>query len=194
MRWFKVLGGLLGAALLGALGSGLWDLFLKRFVLWCWDGSTTLASLGVAALRNTPYTDAARGSPHDTLLAFLFFIGCGFFGWFMRAVDPTPTAVAPASATPEQKAAALSRRVWIARGLLFGLFFLAALQLGQVRLTYRLVDDFSHNIAALTPLVEPKEAAAYRFAFTHMKSSEDFKALMGRMHERAKAAGVELPR
>lgn len=102
--------------------------------------------------------------------------------------------MAPASATPEQRAAALFRRVWIARGLLFALFLLAALQLGQVRLTYRLVDDFSHNIVALTPLVEPKEAAAYRFAFTHMKSREDFTALMGRMHERGKAAGVELPR
>jgi len=194
MKYAKILGGILGAILLGAVGSGLWDLFLKKFVLWIWDQSTTLASLGIAALRNTPYTDAAQGSPHETVITLLFFVTVFAFGWLMRAVEPRPSRAAPASATPEEKSRALLRRVWFARATLFGIFFFASLQLGQVRLTYRVVDDFGHNIAALAPLVEPKEAAAYRFAFTHIKSREDFKALMERMRERAQAAGVELPR
>lgn len=71
MRYVKFLGGLVGVILVGALGSAVWDLALKPAVPWLWDRTAAIASLGVAAIRNVPYQDAARGSPFDGLLSLV---------------------------------------------------------------------------------------------------------------------------
>jgi hypothetical protein len=97
-------------------------------------------------------------------------------------------------ASEDERIATLQKRIWVFGGLMFCILIFWSIQFGQIRKTYQIVDDFSHNIAAITPLLEAKEAATYRYAFTHMKSREDFKKLVETMRQRAEAVGIQLPR
>lgn len=192
MPYLKFTAGLLGAIVLGAVGSGVWDLLLKRVVFWVWDRTATLAAFGFSSIRNVPYQDAARGSPHESALYFLTFGVAIMFGLTIRKVDPPLNIQLPET---EQGLKLLRRRLrWIFRALVFAIFVFVNVQIGQVRLTYHVVDTFDRDIAALAPLIDPKEAARLRLAFTRMGSREDFVALMNQMVDRATAVGIELPR
>jgi hypothetical protein len=176
----------------GAVGSGVWDLFLKRAVFWLWDRTAALAAFGFSSIRNVPYQEAARGSPHESALYFLTFAVAIMFGLTISKVDPPLNIQLPET---EQEARLLRLRLrWIYRALVFAMFIFANIQIGQVRLTYHVVDTFDRDIAALAPLIDPKDAARLRLAFTRMESREDFLALMTQMADRAIAAGIELPR
>lgn len=111
----------------------------------------------------------------------------------MAKID-RPIWPVPDSATPEQKALAARRFRRVVRLLIISIFFFASFQIGQVGLTNKVANDFDYNMATLGPLIDPKEAAAFRVAFARMKTREDYLALMARMTDRAKVSGVELPR
>jgi hypothetical protein len=162
MRFAKIVAGLAGAIVLGAVGSGVWDLFLKPVVLWLWRWSASITGMAVSSVRNVPYHDAATASPHDTMLYLLVMLACGWLGTEMAKFD-SPWKV-PANATPEEKAAIYRRWRRVARPLTFAIFFFFSFQIGQARLTYQIADDLQHNIATIAPFVEAKEAAALRYA------------------------------
>jgi hypothetical protein len=172
----------------------VWDLALKRSVPWVWDRTATVASLGLSIIRNVPYQDAARGSPNDGVL-FLVSLGVAYlFGSAMARIAPLQVWRVPEAVTPEAKVLAATYRKRIESVVTIAIFVFLIFQIGQIRLTYKLTDDFSHNISALTPLVEPREAASFRVAFTHMQTREDHLRLVAAMKDRAKAVGIELPR
>lgn len=192
MRYVRIIGGILGAIVLGAVGSGAWDLLFRPFVFWLWSWSTSVGGFLLSSIRNVPYQDAARTSPHDTILYLAFLLAAFWFGGEMSKVDPVWRM--PADATPEDRAKVYQRWRRVARPLTVAIFVFITFQLGQARATYQVADSFQHNVEAIRGFIQPAEAASLRFAFTHMTSRDDYLALTTRMASYAKAAGIELPR
>lgn len=77
----KLIIGILGTIILGAIGSGLWDLALEPALTWCGRTFFTIATLGLSQLRNEIYIDIAKGF-HEALsilLVIFFFINTLIF-------------------------------------------------------------------------------------------------------------------
>jgi hypothetical protein len=64
----KKLIGALGVIILGALGSGLWEL-IKPLLGWGWSAVLTVATLGIDSLRDGIYADTAAAKPIGTMWA-----------------------------------------------------------------------------------------------------------------------------
>lgn len=64
----KALLSTLGVILLGALGSGLWEL-LKPLLNWGWSGLLTISTLGLTSLRDGIYANASGGRPVGIVVA-----------------------------------------------------------------------------------------------------------------------------
>jgi len=65
---------LAGAVLLGALGSGLWDLFLKDALFWLGTKSLAVATFGFQRIRDTAYIEAAKGHREIPSTVVLFCV------------------------------------------------------------------------------------------------------------------------
>jgi 4-hydroxybenzoate polyprenyltransferase len=61
---------LLGMILIGALGSGLWEGFLKQSLMWVGTFILDIATLGLNSLRDGMYLDAAKGTYERTAISF----------------------------------------------------------------------------------------------------------------------------
>jgi len=60
---------IIGLILLGALGSGLWDVFFRPVAIWIGLKLLTLATFGLESIRDSSYQSIAKG--HHERPAFL---------------------------------------------------------------------------------------------------------------------------
>src|SRR5271167_1724021 len=60
-RWKKVVFGIFATVLLGAFGSGLWEIALRPVGLWLGKAILTGATLGSAVVKDRIYVEAAKG-------------------------------------------------------------------------------------------------------------------------------------
>lgn len=67
--------GIFSTILLGAIGSGLWDIVLKSFYTWLGRELLTFVTLGLSSVKNSIYQDIAKGL-HEipSLRIFLYLI------------------------------------------------------------------------------------------------------------------------
>jgi hypothetical protein len=72
-KWKKICGTIVGTLLLGALGSGLWDLALHPAAQWCGTAILTVATLGSSAIKDDNFREAARGL-HEASSLQLFWL------------------------------------------------------------------------------------------------------------------------
>jgi hypothetical protein len=77
--------GLVGTIVVGALGSGVWDLALKPSAQWMGQLVLTAVTLGSGAMKDQIYREAAKGFHEAAALEMLIFLnacligGCGGF-------------------------------------------------------------------------------------------------------------------
>lgn len=96
-RWKKAVLGIVGAILIGAIGSGLWDVGVKPGGRWLGRAILDVATLGSASVKDATYREAARGYHEEAVLEiYSMFLGLitGFvFGIpiFMRPRKSRPT-------------------------------------------------------------------------------------------------------
>jgi hypothetical protein len=99
----KTLLSTLGVIVLGALGSGLWEL-IKPLLSWGWSGILTLSTLGMDSLRDEMYVDAATGASKSIgtvmavqLLGTLIMItGVAIISYIRISFRPNPHPLARA--------------------------------------------------------------------------------------------------
>ena len=83
----KVVLGIIGTIILGALGSGFWDLCLRDFFTWIGHGILSATTLGITSVRDSFYVEIAKGRTDRVgiyLLTFAFFFFGALMGVFMR--------------------------------------------------------------------------------------------------------------
>jgi hypothetical protein len=84
--WKKAIVAALGTILLGALGSGLWDLALKPSGRWMGNALLTAVTLGSSYLKDQVYIEAAKGYHEEgALRAYGLF--CAVIVWMCGAVS-----------------------------------------------------------------------------------------------------------
>src|SRR5260370_6846781 len=71
----------IGALILGALGSGLWELLFKPLLFWVSTLFLSIATLGINSLRDDLYVEIAKGHDPSGLLVFtvIIMLGLVFF-------------------------------------------------------------------------------------------------------------------
>lgn len=67
-RWILAI---LGTIVLGALGSGLWEVLVKPGLAWAGGAVLTISTLGLDSLRDQIYADVAIGSYERASLSIL---------------------------------------------------------------------------------------------------------------------------
>jgi hypothetical protein len=82
-----------GALITGAVGSGIWDLALKPLVLLLWRTSGALGGGLLAGIQDTPYGEAASGSPHDSFLYLSMLLVAAWFGREWAGRYPAPWTI-----------------------------------------------------------------------------------------------------
>jgi hypothetical protein len=98
--WKKVVLGLIATIILGAVGSGLWDLAGKPATQWFGQAILTGATLGSSAIKDATYREAAKGFHEASALALVGLISgasLGAWGGFMgyltvRTMRPKSTS------------------------------------------------------------------------------------------------------
>ena len=70
-RWFLAI---LATIILGALGSGLWDMIFKPTLAWAVGTVLTISTLGLDSLRDEIYADVAMGNYERASLSILSLI------------------------------------------------------------------------------------------------------------------------
>jgi len=77
--WRRI-AGLLGVVLIGALGSGLWDVIFKPGGQWVVRTLLTAVTLGSSVVKDAVYAEAAKG-PHEAASLYLVSILTGALTW-----------------------------------------------------------------------------------------------------------------
>lgn len=184
----------LGAILIGLVGSAIWDLFLKAVTLRILDILSEGASLGIASLRDIAYKNASQGSQNDALFAFCFFLCCWWFGYHLGRNNPSPLLPIPPDADSDKQVRIIRRRRYLSELFLFALFISLTFQIGSARLSNKIIDDFRCNMSILIRVVEPREAADLEYSFSQMASRDDFESIKTRMISIANNHAIQLPR
>lgn len=73
-KWKKISLGIAGTVLLGALGSGCWEIAVKPFGIWLGKLILTAATLGSSSIKDSIYREAAKGVHEASSLHLLFLI------------------------------------------------------------------------------------------------------------------------
>src|SRR5712692_8680373 len=83
----KIVLGIVGTILLGALGSGFWDLCLRDLFTWIGHGILSAITLGITSVRDSFYVEIAKGRTDRVgiyLVTFAFIFFGVLVGVFMR--------------------------------------------------------------------------------------------------------------
>jgi hypothetical protein len=114
--WKKVALGSLGTLVLGAFGSGLWELAFRPLGQWLGNGVLTAATLGSSFLRDQVYVEAAKGHHEASalqssqILCFLFLMLCAALigaALGIRSASKLPKK----SGTDEERQAEITARI-----------------------------------------------------------------------------------
>ncbi|MGB8479205.1 MAG: hypothetical protein WCE63_10225 [Acidobacteriaceae bacterium] len=81
-RWKKLILWSIGSLILGALGSGLWELALKPGGQWIAKAILTVATLGSISLKDGVYRQAAKGLHEEAALDVLVYFSLWTVGIF----------------------------------------------------------------------------------------------------------------
>lgn len=202
-NWHKVLLGSLGAILLGAVGSGVWDLALRRIVLASLSGLYSLGTLGVDSFRDRIYLEAARGfreMPSLLLLAVLAgtFLGIPSGALGFKLGRRVPRRADYATDDAFRQACDTYRHRWRRLAPLLGFVLIAftsfvLLELARLVQTNGVVAHFQQCMTILAPQIDGRDTQILRARFAAMRTKRDYVALLRDVELQAQNHGIALP-
>lgn len=192
MKIFRWLGWLVGVLVIGALGSGLWEVAFRdlydsslRFLL-------TLLTLGLDATRNSIYANIAQGH-HEVpslKLLFGFMIIVGIFPVATLIIVPIARYLFPTQQDEGQSPRCLGN---IVAAMSLFLMLTAITEFTIMTYTNRAITHFEHSLTICAPYLTIDEERAIRSQFTLLKTSADYEAVIRRLHAVAAQHKITLP-
>jgi hypothetical protein len=186
----KITLGIVGTILLGALGSGFWDLCLHDFFTWIGHGILSLITFGFTSVRDRLYVEIAKGR-NDRVGIYLLSYAFIFFGVMMGVY---------------MRSGAFGRKVYtemtpqdyrsIRRILSFPLLlFISVLAFRSISVTYSTgaIDHFEQAYAICLPFLPPHDRDQIRSQFAQIRSKTDYVKLLDHLNEVARANSVQIP-
>lgn len=179
----KLIGSTLGVIVLGALGSGLWEL-VKPLFGWGWEALIGLSTLGLSSLRDGLYSQAAQtmgrpfgvGAGVQSLSAMILLIG----SLTLRGI---------AAASPVD-----SRRFLRQISLLL-LFGATTMLVVSARTAYvvRLAAFYEKLEVVAAPFLSDLELKQHRAQFVRVTNHADYLAVIDSLSRRIEKAGQKPP-
>jgi hypothetical protein len=186
---------ILGTILLGALGSGFWDLFLRNMFVGIGHGILTLITLGISSVRDSFYVEIAKGRTERAglyLMSFTF-IFLGFLAGLLagRLARPISVGEAPGSDV------SVARYRFFLRFTLFLLLLLTSIfGFRSLSITYTTgaIDHFEQSFAICLPFMSPHERDDVRSRFARIRTKSDYVAVLSTLEQKARQNSLEIPK
>jgi len=198
---------ILGTIILGALGSGLWDVALKAWFVTIGRAILTGITFGYSSLRDGYYIEVAKGHTDRASLWLVFFSTLPFFGalgFYVGGLTGRKHArqkiseEASSLAVLQQRIGRLDRELkWLERAtVLFGVFFLSVLVFRSFTLGYisSAVTHFEQSYTICLPFLTEPERANIRSRFALIRSRSEYVGVLERLKSVATKNGVSLPK
>jgi len=187
----KIVLGIIGPIILGALGSGFWDLCLRGLFTWIARGILSATTLGITSVRDSFYVEIAKGRTDRVgiyLLTFAFIFFGALVGIFMRGGKFGQKLQA-------EMPPAYYRSLRIALGFnLVLLYSTLGFRMIFISYTTSAIDHFEQAYAICLPLMSSPERDEVRADFARIKTKADYVAVLSRLEGRARDHKVELPK
>jgi len=192
----------LGTIFLGAVGSGLWDLFLGSIVRWMFEMlATALGKLSATYLDNL-HSDIGKGLRDETsflpfmafVVAIILFNLVGLIA-LLRARRSGGTS---AEGTPPRYARAIAFLVfgkgwWITAAVVIINVVLYSHELFSVRYRYSAVVWVERSVEILRPHIAEPKFHELRAAYRSINGAESFYSLWKELTSIAREAGAKVP-
>jgi len=164
--------------LLGALGSGLWEVAVKPIMLRLTTFAVDLLSYVFTNFQNNIYNDIAKGNVDRTGRLILALLSGGCIGIFIGNYSKLKKA--SSSSNEENK----NKSVLMRRELLAALFALTFLSFNFTTTTFVIdqINKFEQSLSIAAPFLDQREILIIRSKFSQLKSKEEYIALMKRLH------------
>jgi len=217
--WKKTVLGVLATIVLGAVGSGLWELFFKPLGQTIGEGILTAATLGSSAIKDTIYREAARGFHEASALQLHFLLTMSFWAVFSALLGYTSGTrsgsresdewFAELAAKPqvEQRALLDDRRkslkasmVKFKKRLLLSFMFCMFLLGSAEGISFLKLEQansvctfFSQSLKICRPYITDQQARLLDSQFASMRGRADCIAIVGALRQVAASNHLSLP-
>ncbi len=177
--------------LLGALGSGLWDLALKAWFSSIWNLSLTIVTLGTDSLKNAIYADVAKGFyERPALMVHTMIIGS------LAAVTITLLLSKNSSSKtePSQKIASSDKKITLVAKLVTVFAVVVLLfEISKAFYINRAIGYYEQLSSICAPYLTKKEQVHHRSRFAQMESTAEYKILIDDLIEIARINNQRVP-
>jgi len=189
-----------GAILVGAVGSGVWDLFMRRAVFAVLELFYLVATFGVSSFRDRAYSDAALGYREYSSLALLacvpvIALAIGgtplLFGLIVRRLGIRPVE-GESDEQKELRVRRLRRTGRIAHFTSVALAFAMLLQIGRFIYTNAIISHFQNCLARCAPVLSVDEEEQYLAQFAMVQTRQDYVVLLSSLQRVATSHNIRL--
>lgn len=204
--WKKITLGILATIVLGALGSGLWELALKPGGYWIWHGLLTAATFGSKALKDQVYMEAAKGN-HEAaaqlsfrVLGWFLFAACGALASYLldalRLVNAKDTEASDSdkaiSSSPKRRKSLRSAILGI---LVLTCFILVSFSIQQMEVgaANQAYTYFRQSITICRPYITEHQAEMLNSRFAAVRTRKEYIEITDDLKQIAVANHVKLP-
>ena len=212
--WVKWVFGFAGAIVVGALGSGLWDVVVKPGSQWAGRGVLDVVTFGSVALKDDIYRDAAKGY-HEEAVIKMFQLGLGFFtgaftsfafltvvlrGRFARWLGLSRETEADSQTTGHHMASAYKNRARRALRILYAFELVVSLALvfilvgllktSQANTAYTF---YAQSMTICRPYMDEHEAQLLASRFAGLQGRADYLAVIDELRRVAASNQRTLP-
>ncbi len=195
---------IIGAIVVGVIGSALWDSVLKPALPWVGTLLLNIATLGLHAARDGLYAEMAEGiTERAALNTFEIVIWTATAAAFIFVFEMLKGAERKAalkknlekSSLPELQAQITKLRKAIVRGCIFLALCVGVLVIMSIRIVF--IDSGAVHVAQYQRVVGPYLTEQQRLSiasrFAQMKSREDYDAVISDLDKISKAHNLRVP-
>jgi hypothetical protein len=181
---------LAGALLVGALGSGLWEVALKPSLMWVATLVLDIATLGMNSLRDGLYLDVAKGSYERASLMSMSLL----FGLFSGTViGATLVRLSRNKRKEETTSANRVTRKWIFMGFSVSMSIFLVIQVFRVSYIIRASNFLDQLERMVSPYVTENQLKTFDSRIARMKSRDEYLAISSELTTAIKSQGFEPP-
>lgn len=186
-----------GALLIGALGSGLWEL-LKPLLGWLASASLDIVTLGLESLRDGLYADAAA-QESERVSGMILSLLSGVMGGLLLAILIPPKSFLPKETEkPEDetieassaytdslkaKTFLLKRYKFIATVVLAFMLTTHALIMQRTIYVNHVASNFNRMCIIISPYLSQQQDALYHSKFAQIQTRAEYIKLMDEIHK-----------
>ena len=196
-----------GALLIGALGSGLWEL-IKPLFGWFASVSLDIVTLGLESLRDGLYADAAAQESERISSLILVLLSGIMFGLSFAIFLPWKSIFPSKSEMPKEQTKEaliayvgnLNTKLYFLKRLKFTvaviLAFVVTTQMLLIQRTIyvsRVTSNFNRICTIISPSITPQQNAVYHSMFSQIRTRAEYIKLVDEIHKIAQQNREYIP-